>query len=362
MTRALNYLLLAVYLLYFGSFLTGSWQMEIDADEAARQDAAIEEYIQAEIPALEEKSAPGLAEPVPQNPAPWHWAWQPGYPGMALLLSRLAQDFHDPILESESRPQLLFDEIDRSLAANLTLAILMTVWIVFLVLTLYSLLRRHWFYERMSLFAFGISMLITITNLLTTRKLQIHDFSAYSNLPLLGALLETGLLLLSALVLLQRTLPQSSSKQTPSAEQGFMLHTSHKPAENAGQSLGFLTSGGHVIIILLTGLLIANLLLLPLYQLQLNFPAVFIFSLVFLCATLMLWYIQAYVRIMHAKHNSWHWLAGISYLGFRITRNTLFISSVIVLISLILTVILIMTFYNTAVLQWLQILPPASSL
>src|SRR5690554_5408460 len=84
-----------------------------------------------------------------QEPSALHIKFQPGFFEILRTESAFLDQLQDPLVESDSRPERLFDHVHRDFTQNLVLAITYAFLLVFTVLTAVAGLTKRWFYSRM---------------------------------------------------------------------------------------------------------------------------------------------------------------------------------------------------------------------
>lgn len=287
-----------------------------------------------------------------------HWAWSPGLIEMVSVQNRALGHFQDALLESDSRPEKLLKDLEREQIGSITILTLVVFWLFCLFLGLTALIRKHWFYRPMSSLLFGVNLGVLLINMTTVRSRRMEDLAGYDYTHAILAIFEFAVFLLTAFVLLKRTLPGKSLN----LDQAFMDHLRSGPQRISQRIISFFGTSFHIGLVMLAGLIIANVLLLPIYMLQLSFQKIFVLLLIAFLLGLAIWYIRAYLQLARDRGDVVALDSGIAFLGYRLSKNSLFIISVIIAVSLVITIILLATVINTNFLQSINFLPVSRSL
>lgn len=396
----LNVIVILLYFVYFLSFLTGvpalhvgltpdeaeelrqlddtnmlllegAGDPELEPREAARE--AFEEGLREQSPGgiLSDEEA-READPMAQRRAELEAAKSrivfkrvPGLVERVLVERRMYAVFDDPLLESDSRPEDLLRQIARSFTTEAVQLGVNAFWCAQILLCLAAFSRRHWFYRPMSTIVILVSVLMLSFDLITGSR---SAMALYENktAPLITAAINSLLIVLGAGLLLQKLLPPHGRLLL--TETNFMGHMRRLPAPaGAPRRARFLKPTLEIGAIMVVGLIVANLLLFPIYKLQLSFPGFFAGLLILGLLVLGYFYVQAYLKVARSQKDrnatdSVSVLSAISFLGFRMLSNTLFIFAVITLVCVIFGVAIVLTAYNIVFLQGFELLPLADSL
>jgi hypothetical protein len=306
----LNVVVILLFFVYFLSFLTGVPAVQIgltpdeaeelrqtddtnmllleggeeapEAREAARE--AFEEGFREQIPAgiLESAGGPDVArdDPMTRRRAELEAAKSrvvfkrvPGLVERVLVERRMFAVFDDPLLESDSRPEDLLRQIARSFTTEAVQMGVNVFWCAQILLCLAAFSRRHWFYGPMSTIVILISVLMLSFDLVTAQR---SAMALYENKTgqLLQAAVGAFLIVLGSGFLLQKLLPAHG--RLILTETRFMGHMRRVPAPaGAPRRARFLRPTLEIGAIMFVGLIVANLLLFPIYKLQLSFPGFF---------------------------------------------------------------------------------------
>ncbi len=147
----------------------------------------------------------------------------------------------------------------------------------------------------------------------------------------------------------QRFLPQT--KQTELSEQSFMVHMQKDSRSVIKTIIKLVITSYQVIIIIIFAVILSNTLLLPVYLLQISFPGFFAVLFAAGLGLLGLFYTRQYVHVSQAQHSRSGIVSGMSFLGFRILKNTLFILSILCIVIGALIGIAFMANFNVNLLE-----------
>ncbi len=261
----------------------------------------------------------------------------------------------DPLLESDARPEILFQNLERAYIIRLALLTIVSIWSVLLLLNAYTAWKRHWFSYPMTVFIHLPLMLGFLTLLLSVRRTEILDYG-YNTLLTVKVLTEGFFVSGSAAIILRSFLPRSGAERaimTP-----FMQHLITDRASVTGLSRSFLSISWHIILIGLISLAAANALLLPVYIMQQSFPAAYSALLSLALAMLAFFYITAYARVSSDSlpDGKREFFAGAAFLGYRFLRNSFVIFASVSIVGFIIGMIIISALMNIDALQTFQIL------
>ncbi|MCR9145312.1 MAG: hypothetical protein NXI24_23940 [bacterium] len=402
----LNVVVILLFFVYFMSFLTGVPSVHIgltpdeaeelrqlddtnmlllegggegtaEAREAARQ--AFEEGLREQSPVqiAEGDATTLLPEENPDDPMALRRAEleaaksrvvfkrKPGLVERVLVERRMLAVFDDPLLESDSRPEDLLRQIARSFTTEAVQTGVNAFWCAQILLCLVAFWKRHWFYGPMSTIVMLISVLMLSFDLITAQR---SAMALYENQT--GQLLEAAvgalLIVLGSGFLLQKILPPHGRLFL--TETNFMGHMRRLPLPaGAPRRARFLKPTFEIGAIMLVGLIVANLLLFPIYKLQLSFPGFFAGLLSVGMLVLAYFYVQAYSKVARSQQSPGDTgavsrFSAIAFLGFRMLSNTFYIIAVVSLVCVIFGLAIVLTAYNIVFLQGFELLPIADSL
>lgn len=355
--KAFNYTIILLNFFYFFTLITGIFGPGLSPEKPIRAENIIESQNQAREdfqidPSLLQK------DHLDHKGLKTTWEWQPGYYQKFMIHSSSIALFNDALLENDSRPGKLFNKLERSYAAIISRLILTGFWCMSLCLLLVTLLKNQWFYRPMSSMVFLISVFVIMIILSTDRKVEINRFAESTSYHIVMASFELILVFMTITLLLIRTLPYKKLE----LKFEFMDHLRLPSTRIPERIIAIFKTTFHIFVIIICGLIISNLLLLPVYKIQVNFQGVFAIILAIAISILALWYIKAYISLMKEKTGQKDIASGITFLGYRLLKNTLFIGTVIIIVAIVLTIIVIISTFNTELLQYLGLIPIQESL
>ncbi len=291
--------------------------------------------------------------------------WAPGLLEKVLRQNRALKLFQDPLLESDSRPEKLLRGMEHSFTADISLLAATIAWCAFILLTLLALLKRHWFYQPMLYMVVPVSAAAIFVLLLSERANELFPSAGVSPgtanpLLMARAYMETLLFFGGLLLILHRFLPDTDS--TRLSELKFMGHLNTRPGTAGARFRNFAAIVFQVMAIIFAGLLLANFILLPIFLMQLSFPGVFAILLAGGLLVLARFYTRAYANVSRSQHAEASYFSSWSFLGFRILRNSLFITSIIMMILIAVIILVILAATNIDILESINILKRPSSI
>ena len=216
------------------------------------------------------------------------WAWSVGSIEKTLILRSL-NIFDDPLLKNDTKPETLFEKTNMAFYKSLSLSIISLLMILILCVTLLSFLKNHVHYKMFALIL-GIAALPSFVSIFHVTKVFL---SYYSNgIPMQSKLQNDPLLLLfhyMALVFSMISLL-------------YLLYKIKNDTNlmNSTRQLLIVSARYTKDILLISGIALfaSNLILLPLFLLQVRLPLVFTFSLILTICLLVVFYIYT-----HKKQN-----------------------------------------------------------
>ncbi len=348
-----NLLVIIAYFLYFASFLTG-----IPAPRTPDRSGYENEALGG-VRVEESGESRGATDGAGGESAGAGWTWRAGLIERALVQNEVQRRFGDPLLESDSRPEGLFRQIERTYTADLTRLFVTVFWCALIALLLPALYKRHWFYMPMSFYIFLFSALAILLELTTARQTEIllGPSAAYGQA---RAVIEILLFFLGGAATLERLLPPRADRE--SLDNRFLEHLLLAPRGAGERTRGALRTLMHLLVIAGAAAAIANLTLLPIYKLQLMAPGFFAALIAAGLLALAVFYVRAYARVGRAQEAQAGYGTAIAFLGYRFLKNSLFVFSVICLIALAGIAIVALILNNIELLQGVGITPPPDRL
>ena len=287
--------------------------------------------------------------------------WKPGLLSQVPAQRRALLSFQDPLLESESKPDKLLRNLERSLTGDMMLLALCVFWCLGLLLCLVALYKRHWFYNPMLFIIILPSMVILLSLLFGVRRDMLFLSQKISDpLVLMQTYTECLLFFSGLLLILQRLLPETESLAL--TELAFMGHLRQDSSSLRSRVYGFIIITIQMTLVLVVALAIANFILLPIYIMQLSFPGFFGLLLIFGLIGLAWFYTSAYYRVSRTHTEESSVVSSTSFLGFRFLRNGLVIVSIVSLVVVVLLSIVAIAYSNINFLQSIKVLEQSGTL
>ena len=330
---------LLAFLLYFVSFLTG--RPGIDTDPYAEQSNIYTEQHSDEdfnFDSSNKKAAPGESY------------WKTGLIKRVYLQKKARTLLDDTLLVSDARPESFFKNIDRTLTGDAFFLSLDMIWISMFLLAITALLKKHWFYSSFLKMLIYPSIAFLLVTLLTVRRENLI-FSNGGAALLIEIFIETVLMFTGLILVFSSTVPRQDANYIP-----FMEHLGIKSGEPMSDTSARFHSFVQVIFLVIAGVILSNLILLPIYKLQVTFPGLFAMLFIFALIALGFFYTTAYMRVSSSKTSNVSVFSGISFLGYRIMRNSIFIIKIIITVSLVIGTVLSLASVNIEFLQSIEFL------
>ena len=290
--------------------------------------------------------------------------WQLGQLQRVWLQYQAQEALTDPLLIGDAKPEDLFHLLNRSLVKDTFLLGVNFFWC--LVLGLYLLVHKqsYSFISSLTTVITGFSTLyfsLALTIYYATESQ--HPPTAFTPIHL-RPLVETLLLMLSIIILawhyylISKSYSRQSLSKTESSPQSKAIF--HRildkrfsiPLPQVIKS--WLRFFYHFGMISLFALLLANLLLLPLYTLQLAYPSSFAFCLIGFLLLATIYYAHAHWHTIHStesKGEKTPATTGIVLLSYRLLYNMGFFVSALLVISLLGGIIVLLVLSNVDLIR-----------
>ena len=324
------------FLLYFTSFLTGRPGVEVDP------------YAEKGSYASDQHSDENFSKDYETESVKKTNNWKTGLITRVYLQKKSRDLFDDPLLISDARPENFFKYIDRTLTGDTFFLFLDIVWIAMFILAIIAFLKKHWFYHSFLKILLYPTIIFLLVILLTTRR-ETLIISNAGLFVFMEIILETLLLFMGLALVFKSSLPHPKIKWIP-----FMEHLSDKFAGAGSTSPARMESLIQILVLVAAGLVLSNLILLPIYKLQLTFPGMFAMLFLFALVSLGFFYTTAYMKVSSSGNNEVSFLSGISFLGYRILRNTIFIVKIILIVSFTIAALVFLADSNIKLLELIQ--------
>lgn len=346
MGQRFQILVIALYFIYIMTFLTGRPTLEIT-----------EQYVFSDFPGQDKEALyePDVTEEIKDERENFATTihWNPGLIQQAILIQSTLDMIKDPLLESDASPNTIMRDLERTYAQTTLQLWAIIIWGILLILFALTVIKKHWFAGRMNFFVMLPSMGVMLALLLSTRKYQFSMAGA-EPIIFIKASIEVALFFLGLATLFGRALPRESG--SIENEDRFMVHMSGQKSRIMDNIKGAFRVASHIVIIGLISLVLSNLLLLPVYKLQMKFPNIFAIILVLGIIGLSLFYIFSYIRVSRTQGEDVDFWSGFSFLGFRFVNNGLFLLGVTAIITLVLGAVILVAGSNVEFLQTIHLL------
>ena len=135
----------------------------------------------------------------------------------------------------------------------------------------------------------------------------------------------------------------------------FMDHLNIYDSTDRKKNAFRIGSTVHIFILFVVGVLLSNLILLPIYKLQVAFPGLFGLLIVFALLGLAVFYVNAYMKVSPSD-TPLPVFSGITFLGYRMMNNTLFILKILSIVLLVVISVIFLADINIGFLESIQLL------
>jgi len=267
--------------------------------------------------------------------------FEPGFFEILKTENIFLEKLQDQLIEKDSKPNRLFEQVHRDYTQNLVLAVSSAFLLLFSFFTIAVGISKRWFYNQMKIMVFFPVSLFLLVGLLSSPVQIPYGLSGFSN----QVLFFGPLLIKSSILFLCTTGWIIKPKQI--AENNFLNYLRSDPL-NLRSVLRDQVRPTVVdlLIIAVIGTLLTNFVLLPLFQLQIHFAEYFGFILVPGLLLLAFYYIRSYHKVALLRNEQSSWLTSVAFLSFRFMRNVLFLSVLIFAIVFVLGAILTFSYSN----------------
>lgn len=343
MKRLAEITFLFLMFFYFISYLTGRLDIRIleSGDPFENNVTLLDEEGNSETVTEEENSDVSVE-------------FRPGLIQKVVHISTARDFLEDPLLESDARPEKLFRNLERAHILNVFLLTAVSAWSVLMILTLYAVIRKHWFSRPMLALVLIPTVIALLGIMGILRKSELQSVG-YHPVIIAWATFETILLAGSIWILFGLAFPPLPSL-LKSLRYDFMDHmrkrrTSFRAVLRAGMQISY-----HIFLIAIAALVLSNLFLLPVYIMQTEYPGLFAGILVFGLLSLAFFYIMAYSRVSRSQGGKPDPLTALSFLGFRFINNGLFLMGIAAVVVVIFGLVIVSALLNIEALQSIHLL------
>ena len=287
--------------------------------------------------------------------------WKTGLLNKTWLQYQAASSFEEQLLEGDTKPSEIFRSLNRSIVQNIFFLGLTIFWLCLVAFYLIASSSKYKFLESLSGYILLLSFIVIILKLTfpETTKFSNHatsyDIKDKIETPLI-TWLEISLVFLSIVNLVYHIfykitrLIKEKKGLRPKTKKLSSKENLHAAKLNINwQAIPPIVL--HFLLICLASILLANLILLPIYALQLSFPQIFAFFLFFIMFLALLYYSHAYWHLLSDEKARAQFSVALAYLAFRLFRNAIFLTFVIIIVALIMGSIILISSYNVGLLK-----------
>lgn len=286
-----------------------------------------------------------------------------------MLLSGILNDLKTPDISSDSKLEKTIDRLERILLAHKIYSFINSFIFLLCISTLIAFWSGAWF-------SFFLAMTISIISTIVTFKNLIFSILiiSLSSETLLGISMLSFQVFLFVITIWSFFLHSKSRNREEANYRKLLISGSEEDSTNieikpekitiSEKLLKAIKMVSHFLIIVSVGVLIGNIVYIPLFSLQKHYLFEFGFIIIGSIVLLSLFYIWNYYRI--GKENNYsgitNLLVSVSFLQYRMLRNTLvfLISSVGVILFIIFLLSLLL--FNTYYLQKIQMIEQSINL
>lgn len=269
-------------------------------------------------------------------------SFEPGFLATLSLEHRFLDDLQDPLIESDSRPDRLFEAVHRSYTQHIVLAVMFGFLLIFLTFTILAGVSKRWFYAKMKRMLCSVVTVFLLLNLLLSPKTSTAGLIVFSD-----QLLFYSPIFFKSLLLFLATAGWMWSETDDESNRPFLSYLKADPL-NARHLFKekVLPASVELIAITLLAAIITNFILLPLFQLQIHFAEYLVFLLVPGLLILAGYYVVSYRRVAILRNEEPSWSSSIGFLFFRMMRNVLVLTGSVAVVIAVLSVIFWLSYSN----------------
>lgn len=282
--------------------------------------------------------------------------FEPGVFEALRMENRFLDRLQDPLLESDSRPDRLFEAVHRDLTRNLVLAAGSGFLLTIIPLTILAGIQRRWFYPFMKRMVFlPVSLYLLIHLMLSPKEVGALAGLPQSYLLLVPTLWKSLLLFLTTVGWMQT--------QNTDEDRDFLTHLKRERLDLRHLVTERLRPAAfELLTVTVAGAAITNVVLLPFFQLQLKFAGYFALLLIPGVLLLGTYYVYSYRHVAGLRGESTSWFVALSFLAFRMMRNLLYLAGLFGVVMLTLVVIIALIYGNLGLLTGAGIIHPSPGL
>ncbi|ABJ77183.1 LIC_10230 family protein [Leptospira borgpetersenii] len=278
------------------------------------------------------------------------WGMERGLISKIRLTSTVMEELNEKTIPADAQLEATVDRISRILLGQ-KIMLFIYGFLIFLSITSFlTLYYKAWFYTYLNRSLYLISILPVLMSLQ-------HPLRSISQTPVIGAISSIFLFVLT--ILLIYMLFVISKVYEDKADRFNVFKTIQDGEEREFQSassskISWVPMLFHFVGIMLAGILLGNLVYIPIFLLQKHYSFEFGILLISLLFFMMLFYIRNYFRM--GKNNeltsTGNITLSVSYLQFRVIRNTIFIVFAVVGVTLFVVLLFTILSINTWILDF----------
>ncbi|EKS01957.1 putative membrane protein [Leptospira mayottensis 200901122] len=278
------------------------------------------------------------------------WGIERGLISKIRLTSTVMEELNEKTIPADAQLEATVDRISRILLGQ-KIMLFIYGFLIFLSITSFlALYYKAWFYTYLNRSLYLISILPVLMSLQ-------HPLRSIPQTPVIGTVSSVFLFVLT--ILLIYMIFMISKVYEDKADRFNVLQTIQDGEEREFQSasssrISWVPMLFHFGGIMLAGILLGNLVYIPIFLLQKHYSFEFGILLIILLFFMMLFYIRNYFRM--GKNNeltsTGNITLSVSYLQFRVIRNTIFIVFTVVGVTLFVVLLFTILSINTSILDF----------
>ncbi|RHX96223.1 hypothetical protein DLM76_04525 [Leptospira yasudae] len=278
------------------------------------------------------------------------WGIERGLISKIRLTSKVLEELNEKTIPTDAQLEATVDRMNRILLGQKIMLFIYGFLIFLSVTSFLSLHYKAWFYVFLNRSLYLISILPVLMSMQ-------HPMRSIPQTPVIGAV--SSLFLFSLFVLLIYMIFAISKVYGKKADRFGVLKTAQNGEEGEIQSassskISWIPMLFHFAAIMAAGILLGNLIYIPIFLLQKHYSFEFGILLIVLLVFMMLFYIRNYFRMGKSDEltPTGNVTLSVSYLQFRVIRNTIFITFAILGVILFVVLLFSILSMNTWVLDF----------
>ncbi|EMJ56853.1 putative membrane protein [Leptospira interrogans str. UT126] len=277
------------------------------------------------------------------------WGIERGLISKIQLTSKVMEELNEKTIPSDAQLEATVDRISRILLGQ-KIMLFIYGFLIFLSATSFlALHHKAWFYTYLNRSLYLISVLPILMSLQ-------YPLKSIPQTPIVGTISSLFLFVLTVLLIYMFfTISKVYENQ---ADRFAVFQTAQNGEEGEFQSassskISWIPMLFHFSGIMITGILLGNLIYIPIFLLQKHYSFEFGILLIVLLLLMMTFYIRNYFRMGKNEEltSTGNITLSISYLQFRIIRNTIFIVFAVLGVTLFVVLLFTILSMNTWILD-----------